>query len=227
MSGAGTSSVPTEIATAPSSEATSSTYPPCAQLCLADATASLPCAETNSACLCLHASEVKDSVTSCLNNSRACSASEASSAVSYYDEVCLALGYPTSEGQAGSAPIMTASGRPTVPTQSPSPTTSESSTPHSHTSLSVPTIAGIAAGAAFLLVCAITVALFFYVRRRSTKPSNPIVTIESPDPANPRNRLRKTVSLRQSALFSLDDPAWNEQLTHIAALSQQRKRPRT
>ena len=223
MSGAGTSSIPTEIATAPSSAATSSTYPPCAQLCLADATASLPCAETNSACLCLHASTVKKSVTSCLSNSKACLASEADIAASYYDEVCLALGYPTSEGQAASAPIMTASGRPTVPTQTPSSTASDSSTPQPHTSLSVPTIAGIAAGAAFILICVVTVLLYLYVRRRSTKPSNPTVTIESPDPSNPKNRLHKTVSLRQSALFSPDDPEWNEKLSHIATLARDEK----
>lgn len=224
MTDAGTSSVPTKIASAPSSEATSSSYPPCAQLCLADATATLPCAETNAACLCLHASAVKSSVTACLSSSNACSPNEALSAASFYDERCMVLGYPTSEGESAAGPIIIATGRPTaVPTRGPSPTASDASAPASHTSLSVPTIAGIAAGAAFLLICIITIVLYLYVRRRSTKPSNPTVTIESPDPSNPRNRLRKTVSLRQSALFSPDDPEWNEKLTHIATLTDSEK----
>ncbi len=230
MAVASTSSIPTEIVSAPSSEATSTTYPRCAQTCLAGATASLPCAETDSACLCSHTATIQSSVTSCLNRLNSCSASEASSAASYYNEICLRLGYPTSEGRAVSGLVVTASSVPTTTTRPPSSTASRSSTyspsdlkSSSNATLSVPTVAGIAAGAAFLLVCIITILLCIYIRRRSTKPSNPTVTIESPDPSNPRNRVRKTVSLRQSALYSPDDPEWNEKLSHIATLTNNEK----
>lgn len=225
MAESATSSLPSEIVSAPGADATTSpaTYPPCAGSCLANATASLPCEETDSACLCLHASTVQDSVTSCLNLANSCTPDEIPTAADYYNQICKSLGLATSENQASAAagPIVTASGAPSpVPTRSAAPTSSTTAEASSDAPLSVPAIAGIAAGGAFVIVCIVISLIFWYIRRKSSSSANPVVTVESPDPANPANRLRKTMSLRQSALFEPDsEGGWAEKLSRVQTLT--------
>ncbi|RMZ87486.1 hypothetical protein DV736_g5294, partial [Chaetothyriales sp. CBS 134916] len=218
------SAVATSIQSAvPASPTASISYPPCAESCLAEATSTLPCDHSDSRCLCLHASSVQSSVTTCLAASGACSATDQTSAALYYNSICQALGYPTDSdaSQLLTAPVVTATGSPpsaptatNTPTQATVPASSSSaSAPHSN-HLPLPAIAGIAAGSAFIVAAVITVAVFMYIRRRS-QDCDQFVMVDSEQ----RNKHHEDGSQgstsrtpdnsalkRQSSIFALEKP---------------------
>lgn len=171
------SSLPTRITSLVAQPTYSGTIPSCAQSCLSEATGSLPCQDTDSRCLCLHTSDVQNSVKFCLSSSNACSKTDTEVAVAYYGNICQALGYQTdltttAIGSAGPQPtvdIVSATGQPSpVPTQIIA-TSTPSSTSNQNSGLSTPVIAGIAAGVALFLAITITTAVYFILQRRSRR----------------------------------------------------------
>ncbi|ETN41402.1 uncharacterized protein HMPREF1541_03337 [Cyphellophora europaea CBS 101466] len=181
------STLPSQIGVAGPLATTAPSFPTCATDCLATATGGLPCEESDSRCLCSHQEDVRNSVTGCLVASNACTPEDTSKATSYYEDVCRALGLDKngepslaiSSGAIATAPgvIPTASSSSSSSTASPSAATTASSASNQgddadkqedndDAGLSVATVAGIAAGCAFIVVAIITGLIWIYVKRR-------------------------------------------------------------
>jgi hypothetical protein len=183
--------LPSQISAASDPRPTSGpSFPPCATSCLSTATNALTCQENDSRCQCSRQDQVRSSVEQCLTASEACSASEAAQAASYYRDVCLALGLdengePLLLNTSGGAAIATDNGLVVSASNGPSsPSATPTSASPSGTSgaqqgrenqanddddddgLSVATVAGIAAGCAFVAVAIITGLIWMYVKRR-------------------------------------------------------------
>jgi len=162
-----TSDIPTQIATAPASSGTPSfIMPSCAQMCLTMATSAQPCSETDTACLCSHASSIQASLQSCLSTTTPCSASDLSVITSYYSGLCKALSYSTNTPgtaitSSSSTVLLTVIASAT---QASAPVFSSLSSNHH---LSVPAIAGIAAGSSFLLITIFTLLAYLFFRHRA------------------------------------------------------------
>jgi hypothetical protein len=182
-------SLPTQVSAANPLATSAATFPTCATTCLSAATNPLPCSESDSRCLCSHQADVRSAVESCLAASNACSAAEIAQAASYYERVCLALGLDQNGEPSmviGSGSIATAtdvagiiptSGTASTPTAgsivSASPTASgtssndkEEDNNNDDGGLSVTSVAGIAAGCAFIVVAIITGLIWMYIKRR-------------------------------------------------------------
>lgn len=180
------SNLPTQIGAAGPLSTAVPTYPNCAATCLAGATGALPCEETDTRCLCSHQADVRSSVESCLGASNECSPEDTSKAAGYYETVCDALGLDQNGEPSmviGSSGLATATDIGSIPTASSisSPSRTAASATSSSTSssaastdkdddddkgLSVATVAGIAAGCAFIAVAIITGLIWLYVKRR-------------------------------------------------------------
>jgi hypothetical protein len=185
------SDLPSQITAAGATPTGTGSYPPCAAVCLADATGSLECSENDSRCLCSHQKDVRTSVEQCLSASNACSADDASAAASYYQEVCQGLGLDE-DGEPllaiATGGIATASNVAGLgPTSTGSSTSSRATAPSTATpslaansdgkeakdgdggddgALSIATVAGIAVGCTFIVVAIISGLIFMYIRRR-------------------------------------------------------------
>ncbi|KPI40610.1 uncharacterized protein AB675_7547 [Cyphellophora attinorum] len=182
------SDLPSQITAAGASPTGTGSYPPCAAVCLADATGALECSENDSRCLCSHQKDVRTSVEQCLSVSDACSPDDASAAASYYEKVCQGLGLDQdgepllaiATGGIATAPNVAGPG-PTSPSSTPSSSATASSTPTASTAkdnddnekddqddgaMSIATVAGIAVGCTFIVVAVISGLIFMYIRRR-------------------------------------------------------------
>jgi hypothetical protein len=182
--------LPSQISAASNPRPTSApSFPPCATSCLSTATNALSCQENDTKCQCARQNDVRTSVEQCLAASNACSALEAAQAASYYKDVCLALGLdengePLLLNTSAGIAIATDNGLIVSPSNTPSSAsaTTTSALPsgtsgaqegsedqendNDDDGLSVATVAGIAAGCAFVAVAIITGLIWIYVKRR-------------------------------------------------------------
>lgn len=183
--------LPSQISAAGPLATSAPSYPTCATNCLAGATGTLLCEETDTRCLCSHQRDVRSSVEACLAASNECSQPEAAQAAGYYETVCRALGLdqngePSLSISSGGiatatdvAGLIPTSGPPPTPTSasvaSSTPSSTSSASPNrdeteeddkDDNGLSVASVAGIAAGCAFIAVAIITALIWMYIKRR-------------------------------------------------------------